>query len=62
MNLSRPAWRVVLSPAPVAGALGYFVDIVGLVDSEYVTDRLKEASEPDEVIEAIRDGMQVVLD
>jgi hypothetical protein len=62
MNLSRPAWRVVLSQAPVAGALGHFVDIYGLVDSEYVTDRLKEASEPDEVIEAIRDGMQVVLD
>ena len=37
-------------------------DIVGLVESEYVTERLKGAREPAEVIEAIRDGLQVVLD
>lgn len=37
-------------------------DIVGLVESEYVTERLKKAAEPEEVIEAIRDGIQVVLD
>jgi tellurite resistance protein TerC len=40
----------------------FLADIVGLVDSEYVTDRLKQASDPEEVIEAIRDGLQVVLD
>jgi len=37
-------------------------DIVGLIESEYVTERLKKAEQPDEVIEAIRDGQQVVLD
>lgn len=37
-------------------------DIVGLVESEYVTERLKTAAEPGEVIETIRDGQQVVLD
>ena len=37
-------------------------EIVGLVESEYVTERLKKAAEPEEVIEAIRDGIQVVLD
>lgn len=37
-------------------------DIAGLVESEYVTERLRKAQEPAEVIEAIRDGIQVVLD
>ena len=37
-------------------------DIVGLIESDYVTERLKKATEPEEVIEAIRDGIQVVLD
>lgn len=37
-------------------------DIVGLIESEYVTERLKKAEQPAEVIEAIRDGQQVVLD
>lgn len=36
-------------------------DIVGLIESEYVTERLKKATEPEDVIEAIRDGQQVVL-
>jgi hypothetical protein len=54
--------RQLLQIPVIVAALGYFVDIYGLVDSEYVTDRLKEASDPAEVIEAIRDGMQVVLD
>jgi tellurite resistance protein TerC len=37
-------------------------DIVGLVESDYVTERLKTADEPAEVIATIRDGQQVVLD
>jgi tellurite resistance protein TerC len=37
-------------------------DIVGLIDSEYVTERLHHAETPEEVIEAIRAGQQVVLD
>jgi tellurite resistance protein TerC len=37
-------------------------DIAGLMDSEYVTERLREATTPEEVIEAIRAGQQVVLD
>jgi len=54
---------LLITPQSVARIQPRFLaDIVGLVDSEYVTDRLKEASDPDEVIEAIRDGMQVVLD
>jgi MFS family permease len=31
MNPSKPAWRVVLQPAVVVGALGYFVDIYDLI-------------------------------
>jgi tellurite resistance protein TerC len=54
---------LLITPQSVARIQPRFLaDIVGLVDSEYVTDRLKQASEPEEVIEAIRDGMQVVLD
>ena len=37
-------------------------DIVGLIESEYVADRLREASTPEEVIETIRAGQQVALD
>ena len=37
-------------------------DIVGLVDSDYVTERLRKAKTPEDVIEAIRAGQQVVLD
>ncbi len=37
-------------------------DIVGLIESEYLTERLKKADEPEEVIEAVREGQQVVLD
>jgi tellurite resistance protein TerC len=37
-------------------------DIAGLVDSDYVAERLRKADTPEEVIEAIRAGQQVVLD
>jgi len=37
-------------------------DIVGIIESEYVTERLRKATEPEEVIEAVRAGQQVVLD
>ncbi len=37
-------------------------DIVGLIESDYLTERLKKATDPNEVIEAIRDGQLVVLD
>jgi tellurite resistance protein TerC len=37
-------------------------DIVGLIDSEYVTERLHHAETPEEILEAIRAGQQVVLD
>lgn len=36
-------------------------DITGLIESEYVTQRLKNAERPEEIIEAIRDGQQIVL-
>ena len=54
---------LLITPQSVARIQPRFLaDIVGLVDSEYVTDRLKQATDPAEVIEAIRDGLQVVLD
>jgi tellurite resistance protein TerC len=37
-------------------------DIVGLMESEYVTERLRKAETAEEVIEAVRAGQQVVLD
>lgn len=37
-------------------------DIVGLMDSDFVTQRLHKAKTPKEVIEAVRAGQQVVLD
>jgi len=37
-------------------------DIVGLIESDYVIDRFKNAEKPDQVVEALRDGQQVVLD
>ena len=54
---------LLITPQSVARIQPRFLaDIVGLVDSEYVTDRLKQATDPADVIEAIRDGLQVVLD
>ncbi|MDO8542492.1 MAG: TerC/Alx family metal homeostasis membrane protein [Opitutaceae bacterium] len=37
-------------------------DIVGLIDSDYVTERLRHAQTPEEIIEAVRAGQQIVLD
>ena len=37
-------------------------DIVGLIESEYVADRLREGSTPKEVVETIRAAQQVALD
>jgi len=37
-------------------------DIVGIIESEYVTERLRKATQPEDVIEAVRAGQQVVLD
>lgn len=54
---------LLITPQSVARIQPRFLaDIVGLSDSEYVTDRLKQATDPKEVIEVIRDGLQVVLD
>ncbi len=38
------------------------VDIIGLMESDYVTERLKTADEAHQVIEAVREGQQAVLD
>lgn len=37
-------------------------DIVGLFDSEYVTERLRKAKTPEEVMEAISAGLDVAID
>jgi tellurite resistance protein TerC len=37
-------------------------DIVGLLESEYVTERLQKAQTPAEVIEAVRAGQQIAVD
>lgn len=37
-------------------------DIIGLKDSDYVMDRLRKTNSPEEVIEVIRDGQQLILD
>jgi len=37
-------------------------DIVGLIESEYVMERFKTAVQPEQIVEALRDGQQVVLD
>ena len=37
-------------------------DIVGLLESEYVVERLHKADTPEEIIEAVRAGQQVALD
>jgi tellurite resistance protein TerC len=37
-------------------------DIVGLIESEYVTERLREARTPGAVIEAVRAGQQIAID
>jgi tellurite resistance protein TerC len=39
-----------------------FADIVGLLESEYVTERLHKAQTPAEVIEAVRAGQQIAVD
>jgi hypothetical protein len=37
-------------------------DIIGLKDSDYVMERLRKTTSPDDVIEVIRAGQQVTLD
>jgi tellurite resistance protein TerC len=37
-------------------------DIAGLIESEYVVERLRKADSPAAVIEAVRAGQQVTLD
>jgi mannitol/fructose-specific phosphotransferase system IIA component (Ntr-type) len=37
-------------------------DIIHLFDSEYVTERLRKAETPEEVIEAIRAGQEMAID
>jgi mannitol/fructose-specific phosphotransferase system IIA component (Ntr-type) len=37
-------------------------DIVGLIESDYVTERLHEARTPEGVIEAVRAGQQIAID
>lgn len=54
---------LLMTPASIARAQPRLLaDIAGLMDSEYVTERLRKAATPEEVIEAIRAGQQVVLD
>ncbi len=37
-------------------------DIIGVIDSDYVVERFKTAEKPEDIVEAFRDGQQVVLD
>lgn len=54
---------LLLTPGRMAGIQPRLLaDIVGLVESEYLMERLREATQPEEVIGAIRDGQQIVLD
>jgi tellurite resistance protein TerC len=54
---------LLLTPGGMGGIQPRMLaDIVGLMDSEYVTERLRNAETPEEVIEAVRAGQQVVLD
>ena len=53
--LSTPTGLARIQPRLLA-------DIAGLIESEYVTERLRKAATPEEVIEAIRAGQQVALD
>jgi len=54
---------VLLTPAGMARIQPRLLaDIVGMIESEYVTDRLREATSPEELIEVVRAAQQVVLD
>lgn len=54
---------LVLTPSHMARIQPRLLaDIVGLIESEYVTERLRKATNPEDVIEAVRDGMEVALD
>jgi tellurite resistance protein TerC len=54
---------LLLTPSGMGGIQPRLLaDIVGLMDSEYFTERLRKAQAPEEVIEAVRAGQQVVLD
>lgn len=54
---------LLLTPARMARIQPRLLaDTVGLIESDYVTERLREATESEEVIGAVRDGQQVVLD
>ncbi len=37
-------------------------DLVGLIESDYVRERFKGAEQPEQIVEALRDGQQVALD
>ena len=54
---------LLLTPSGVARVQARLLaDIVGLIDSDYVADRLRTAGTPEDFIETIRAGQQVVLD
>jgi mannitol/fructose-specific phosphotransferase system IIA component (Ntr-type) len=54
---------LLLTPASAARMQPRLLaDLVELFDSEYVSDRLRTADTPQEVIEAIRDGQEVAVD
>ena len=54
---------LLLTPAKMARLHPRLLaDIVGLIESDYVTERFHKAVNPDDVIVAIRDGQQIVLD
>ncbi len=54
---------ILLTPEKIARLQPRLLaDVVGLIESDYVAEKLRSAAEPDEVIEAIRDGLQVALD
>ncbi len=54
---------ILLTPARMARIQRRLLaDIVGIIESEYVTERLRKATHPEEVIEAVRAGQQIVLD
>ncbi|HWQ92658.1 MAG TPA: TerC/Alx family metal homeostasis membrane protein [Clostridia bacterium] len=54
---------LLLTPSGTGGIQPRLLaDIVGLLDSDYVTERLRKINTPEDVVEAVRDGQQVVLD
>jgi tellurite resistance protein TerC len=54
---------LLLTPSGVARMQPRLLaDIVGLIESEYVAERLHKAETPEAVIEAIRAGQQIALD